>query len=226
MSVEESHPPHKESPISLLLVDDELFVRRVLKAYFGTSPNIEIVGEASSGAEALEVLKKTTVDIVLMDLQMPDMGGIECTDKIVSLYPSIRVLVVTGHISDSYLTSALIAGASGYIVKDAEPEAIIEAVLEVSRGGNPLDPQVASLLVKKIRNLDFDKSNNIPKVELTEREREVLTQLCLGENTKEISMTLFISEATVKHHLTNLMRKFQVRDRVQLVISAIKGQYV
>ena len=204
MSVEESHPPHKESPISLLLVDDELFVRRVLKAYFGTSPNIEI----------------------LMDLQMPDMGGIECTEKIVSLYPSIRVLVVTGHISDSYLTSALIAGASGYIVKDAEPEAIIEAVLEVSRGGNPLDPQVASLLVKKIRNLDFDKSNNIPKVELTEREREVLTQLCLGENTKEISMTLFISEATVKHHLTNLMRKFQVRDRVQLVISAIKGQYV
>lgn len=226
MSIEETHPSYKKSPISLLLVDDELFVRRVLKAYFGTAPDIDIVGEATSGVEALEILKTTTADIVLMDLQMPDMGGIECTEKIVSLYPDTRVLVVTGHISDSYLTSALIAGASGYLVKDAEPEAIIEAVLEVARGGNPLDPQVTSLLVKKIKNLDSDKLNNIPKVELTEREQEVLTQLCLGENTKEISMTLFVSEATVKHHLTNLMRKFQVRDRVQLVISAIKGQYV
>lgn len=226
MSIEEPHPSYKKSPISLLLVDDELFVRRVLKAYFGTAPDIDIVGEATSGVEALEILKTTTADIVLMDLQMPDMGGIECTEKIVSLYPDTRVLVVTGHISDSYLTSALIAGASGYLVKDAEPEAIIEAVLEVARGGNPLDPQVTSLLVKKIKNLDSDKLNNIPKVELTEREQEVLTQLCLGENTKEISMTLFVSEATVKHHLTNLMRKFQVRDRVQLVISAIKGQYV
>ncbi|HCN39816.1 response regulator transcription factor [Rothia sp. (in: high G+C Gram-positive bacteria)] len=213
--------------VSVVIVDDELFVRRALRAYLGMSSQITVVGEAKSGQEALELLKTISTDIVLMDLQMPDMDGIACTEKLVALYPEVKVLVITGHITDSYLTSALMAGASGYLVKDAEPGVIINAVLEVSQGGNPLDPQVASLLVERIRSSKPESDNqSIPQVDLTERERVVLNQLCLGKNTKEISLVLFVSEATVKHHLANLMRKFQVRDRVQLAICALKGKYV
>ena len=215
-----------KEPVSVLIVDDELFVRRVLRVYMGSSERIQVVGEAASGAEALQLLGRVSVDVVLMDLQMPQMDGIHCTRQIVAEHPETRVLVVTGHITDTYLTSALVAGASGYIVKDAEPEAMVSAVLEVASGGCPIDSHVAHLLVERIRSSDAPDSSQAEFPPLTDREHEVLERLCSGENTKEISSSLFISEATVKHHLANLMRKFQVRDRVQLVIYALKNHCI
>lgn len=208
-------------PISVVIVDDERFVRGALRTYLSQAPDLVVMDEGENGADAVRLAQELHPDVMLIDIQMPVMDGIAAIRQIVAEIPEIRILVVTGHISDVYLKAALIAGASGYVVKDAEPERIVAAVREVHAGDCPIDPAVTHLLVADVRRSRPATRVELA-VELSDREEDVLKLLCEGRSNSEIASSLFLSESTVKYHLVRLGRKFQARDRLQLVITALR----
>ena len=207
--------------INVVIVDDEKFVRGALRTYLSQVSDILVVAEGENGADAIRLAHEVHPDVILIDIQMPVMDGIAATRQIVADMPEIRILVVTGHISDIYLKAALIAGASGYVVKDAEPERIVTAVREVHAGDCPIDPAVTHVLVDDIRKT-LPKTKQTPSIELSDREEDVLKLLCEGQSNSEIASALYLSESTVKYHLVRLGRKFSARDRLQLVITALR----
>lgn len=207
--------------IDVVIVDDEKFVRGALRTYLSQATDISVVAEGENGAEAVALAQEHQPDVMLIDLQMPVMDGIAAIRRIVADLPEIKILVVTGHISDIYLKAALVAGASGYVVKDAEPERIVAAVREVDAGECPIDPAVTHLLISDIRNEGTAKLPE-PEIELSVREEAVLKLLCEGLSNSEIATRLYLSESTVKYHLVRLGRKFETRDRLQLVIAALR----
>lgn len=213
-------PPADHRTITVGIIDDEKFARQALHAYLSTEDDIEVIGTGENGLAALELVSTLAPDVLLLDLQMPDLDGIEVTRQIIARNSNTRVIVVTAHISDRYVTPALIAGASGYIVKDSEPQRVVNAVREVMDGGCSIDAQITRHLVDAVgrHNPAIDPQD----VELTAREEEVLAQLCAGHNNSEIAASLFLSESTVKYYLANLMQKFGSRDRVQLVVRAFR----
>lgn len=207
--------------INVIIVDDEKFVRGALRTYLSQASDIVVVAEGENGADAVRLAHEIHPDVILIDIQMPVMDGIAAVRQIVAELPEIRILVVTGHISDIYLKAALIAGASGYVVKDAEPERIVTAVREVHAGDCPIDPAVTHVLVDDIRKA-LPESRKAANIELSDREEDVLKLLCEGQSNSEIAATLYLSESTVKYHLVRLGRKFSARDRLQLVITALR----
>lgn len=211
--------------INVVIVDDEKFVRGALRTYLSQTEDVVVVAEGENGQEAIALVREHHPDVLIIDVQMPVMDGVAAIRHIVAEMPEIRILVVTGHVSDIYLKAALIAGASGYVVKDAEPGRIVAAVREVDAGDCPIDPAVAHLLVEDLRG-----SRPAPgpeaAVDLSEREENVLKLLCDGLSNSEIAASLFLSESTVKYHLVRLGRKFQTRDRLQLVITALRSGLV
>lgn len=208
--------------IDVVIVDDEKFVRGALRTYLSQAADVSVVAEGENGAEAVSLAHEHQPDVMLIDLQMPVMDGIAAIRQIVAELPEIKILVVTGHISDIYLKAALLAGASGYVVKDAEPERIVDAVREVDAGECPIDPAVTHLLIADVRNELTAKQQLEQELDLSEREEAVLKLLCEGLSNSEIAARLYLSESTVKYHLVRLGRKFQARDRLQLVISALR----
>ncbi len=207
--------------IDVVIVDDEKFVRGALRTYLSQAPDVAVVAEGVNGAEAVTLAHEHQPDVMIIDIQMPVMDGIAAIRRIVAELPEIRILVVTGHISDRYLKAALIAGASGYVVKDAEPERIISAVRQVNAGDCPIDAAVTHLLVADVRN-SLPGTAVRPDLDLSAREEDVLRLLCEGLSNSEIAATLFLSESTVKYHLVRLGRKFNARDRLQLVVTALR----
>lgn len=207
--------------IDVVIVDDEKFVRGALRTYLSQVPDIVVLAEGENGADAVRLAHEIRPHVMLIDIQMPVMDGITAIRQIVAELPEIRILVVTGHISDIYLKAALIAGASGYVVKDAEPERIVTAVREVHAGDCPIDPAVTHVLVDDIRKT-LPEGRQAAKVELSDREEDVLKLLCEGRSNSEIASALYLSESTVKYHLVRLGRKFSARDRLQLVITALR----
>lgn len=207
--------------IDVVIVDDEKFVRGALRTYLSQVPDIVVLAEGENGADAVRLAHEIRPQVMLIDIQMPVMDGITAIRQIVAELPEIRILVVTGHISDIYLKAALIAGASGYVVKDAEPERIVTAVREVHAGDCPIDPAVTHVLVDDIRKT-LPEGRQAAKVELSDREEDVLKLLCEGRSNSEIASALYLSESTVKYHLVRLGRKFSARDRLQLVITALR----
>lgn len=208
--------------IEVVIVDDEKFVRGALRTYLSQTQDVVVVGEGENGLDAIRLVRELHPQVILIDIQMPGMDGITAIGHLVEEFPEIRILVVTGHVEDGHLKSALMAGASGYVVKDAEPERIIAAVREVHAGECPIDPAVTHLLVADVRKSRPAKSEH-PEVELSEREEGVLKLLCEGKSNSEIASALYLSESTVKYHLVRLGRKFSARDRLQLVISALRS---
>lgn len=210
--------------IDVVIVDDEKFVRGALRTYLSHVADISVVAEGANGAEAVALAHKHQPDVMLIDLQMPVMDGIAAIREIVVQLPEVKILVVTGHISDIYLKAALVAGASGYVVKDAEPDRIVAAVREVDAGECPIDPAVTHLLIADVRNdRPATPAKHLePEIELSEREEAVLKLLCDGLSNSEIASKLFLSESTIKYHLVRLGRKFNARDRLQLVITALR----
>ncbi|MFC8303498.1 response regulator [Specibacter sp. NPDC057265] len=211
--------------INVVIVDDEKFVRGALRTYLSQTQDVVVIAEGENGQEAIDLVRQHRPDVLIIDVQMPVMDGVAAIRHIVAEFPETRILVVTGHISDVYLKAALIAGASGYVVKDAEPGRIVTAVREVNAGDCPIDPAVAHLLVADIRG-SRPAAGPDTTTELSEREENVLKLLCEGLSNSEIAAALFLSESTVKYHLVRLGRKFNTRDRLQLVVTALRSGLV
>lgn len=199
--------------IKLVVSDDHPVVRSGLRGMLDSQPDFEVVAEASTGAEAVELTGRHVPDVVLMDVRMPEMDGVTATEKIKTDYPSTEVLILTTYDSDADILRAVEKGATGYLLKDAPHEQIFEAVRSAAKGDSPLSPAVASRLVGRLRTSPDD---------LSEREVEILQSLAEGQNNGEIAEKLWISEATVKSHLNRAYQKLGVTDRTGAVVAALK----
>lgn len=199
------------SSIRLLVVDDHPPMRFGLVALVRSQPDMEVIAEAADGEEAVEVYTDVRPDVVLMDLRMPGMGGVEAILAIRKEDPEARIIVLSTYDMDEDIHRAIQSGAKSYLLKDMSTEEVAETIREVYQGGTSLPRQVAERL-----------SQRLQRQSLTEREREVLTALVKGRSNKEISSSLHISEDTVKSHLKTLFTKLQVRDRTEAAVAAIR----
>ncbi|MFD8990359.1 response regulator [Streptomyces goshikiensis] len=209
-------------PVRVLLVDDQPLVRSGLRMLMAHHPDLEVVGEASTGAEAVRLAGEIDPDVVVMDIRMPGMDGIEATRLITAGPAASRVLVLTTFDEDDHVYGALRAGASGFVVKDMELDDILAAVRVVAAGDALIAPGVTRRLIAEFASRPASAPARSPRpVEgITEREREVLTLVGRGRSNTEIAEDLFITVATAKSHVSRLLTKLDARDRVQLVITA------
>ncbi|KAA3665173.1 MAG: DNA-binding response regulator [Chloroflexi bacterium] len=213
------------SKIRLLLVDDHAVVRSGLRMLLEAQPDMEIVGEATSGSEAVHMVQREKPDVVLMDVQMPGSNGIDATKQIKRVMPETAVLTLTMYENEQYFLEMLKAGASGYVPKRAAPDELVDAIRTVYGGDVFLHPSMANMLVQNYLGTEDSKSK--PKEEdeldkLTPREREVLIQIAEGLTNAEIAKKLCISVKTVDRHRENMMQKLNIHNRIDLVKFAIK----
>lgn len=206
--------------VRIVLVDDQPLYREGLAAVLASDPELKVVGEAGDGNEALRVCERERPDVVLMDLGMPSLGGAAATSKLKVLCPKARVLVLTTFDDDDSVFEALRAGAVGYLLKDANGERLKEAVRAAARGESFLAPQVASRVLAELARLRAQPHAAVRPSPFTERESEVLALLARGASNKEIAAALFISEGTVKNHVTSIFGKLGVTDRTQAALKA------
>ena len=210
------------SPIRVLLVDDQSLVRSGFRMLIESEDDMQVVGEASDGAAALQALRTVAADVVLMDIRMPVMDGVEATRRIVAAGLPSRVLVLTTFDLDEYVFAALKAGASGFLLKDARPDDLLSAIRNVAAGEAVVAPSATKRLLDHIVPI----LPNSPGAEderlglLTDREREVLVEIAHGATNAEISANLYMAEGTVKTHIGRLLSKLRCRDRVGLVLFA------
>jgi DNA-binding NarL/FixJ family response regulator len=199
--------------IRLVIADDHLVVRAGLRAMLGAEPGFDVVGEATTGAQAIDVADRLCPDVVLMDLRMPEIDGVAATVRIRERHPNVHVLVLTTYDTDADILKAIEAGATGYLLKDATRDELVRAVRAAATGASVLTPAVASRLMDRLR---------APRQEaLSAREIEILEHVARGRTNKEIAAALFISEATVKTHLLHIFAKLDVQDRTQAVTVAL-----
>lgn len=215
----------------MLVADDQQLMRTALAHFVSTADDMETVGTAADGVEAVDRALELRPDVVLMDMQMPRQDGVAATAAIVSQAPEIRVLAITTFSSEAYLVPALRAGASGYLVKDAPPEEVIDAVRRAHRGDSVFSPRITRELIETITEQHEKQADAAPlalteQETLTARELEVVVQLAKGFSNAEIASALFLAEATVKSHLGKIMDKWQARDRVQVLIKASRAGLV
>jgi NarL family two-component system response regulator LiaR len=208
-------------PIQVLLIDDHAVVRRGLSAFLSTYSEIAVVGEASSGAEGIELASRLLPDVVLMDLLMPEMDGIEATRRIRAAVPSAQVIVLTSYSEDERIFPAIKAGALSYLLKDVKPDDLVRAIKAARRGEATLHPSVAARLMRELTD-----ARSSPLDELTEREREVLTYIAQGMSNAEIAARLNIGERTVKTHVSNILSKLHLQDRTQAALLALRERLV
>jgi DNA-binding NarL/FixJ family response regulator len=205
--------------ISILLVDDQNLIRQGLKALLELETDLEIVGEAENGAIAIDRVKELQPNVVLMDIRMPVMDGVTATKQICSKFPNVNILVLTTFDDDIYVAAAIKNGAKGYLLKDTPSEEIAAAIRAVALGYTHLAPG----MIDKIMSAHVDKNAaTLPPelAELTPRELEILKLIAVGSNNREIAGQLYISEGTVKNHVTNILTRLNVRDRTQAAILA------
>ncbi|MBM7097437.1 response regulator transcription factor [Bacillus sp. H-16] len=207
--------------MKVMIVDDHLVVRKGLCYFFKQEASVEITAEAGTGEEAMKILSEgTKPDLILLDLSMPGIGGVEVTSFVKKQYPSVKVLVLTSFEDEDHVISAVQAGADGYCLKDTDPEELLKAIQRVVKGSKNIDPKVAGHLFQHVHH---EKSDEVIAVQsLTRREREVLIEIARGKNNREIAATLFITEKTVKTHITNLFAKLAVEDRTKAALLAIR----
>lgn len=205
--------------IKLLLVEDHHIVRRGLAFFLKTKQEFEIIGEAENGEEAVAFVQKERPDVVLMDVSMPKMDGIETTKKLKTYDDTIKVLILSSFSEQDYVLPALEAGADGYQLKEVQPDQLVASIIAVYQGNANFHPKVTpALLGRSI--LKEEKVDHLS--ELTKREREVLREIAKGRSNKEIAAELHIKEQTVKTHVSNILAKLQVEDRTQAALYAVK----
>ena len=209
--------------IRVLLVDDQGLFREALATLLGLHSQLEIVGEAGDGEAGVALAQTLRPDVVLMDLRMPGMSGVEATRRLRSLVPEARVLVLTTFEDDDEVLAAIDAGAAGYMLKASPAEKLVEAICTVMRGGSPLEPSVASKVMAELARLSRRQSEERCQRladPLSARELEVLRALCEGLSNKEIAAKLGLTEGTVKNHMTQVLSKLGVLDRTQAALRA------
>lgn len=211
--------------IKVLVVDDHPLIRQGLCKVLELEEKINVVGEAGDGSEALEKVRALQPDVILMDINMPDVNGIEAIGLIKKEFPRAKIIMLTIHDDDEYVLETMKTGAAGYVLKDVEPRNLIEAIRVVHKGGSYIHPTIAAKLMGEINRLSVKKSEPL-REELTRRELEVLNCLAKGYSNREIAKELYISEKTVKNHISNIFHKLNVSDRTQALIQALKLKLV
>lgn len=213
--------------LKILVVDDQTLMRQAMASFVNFESDMTVVGQATNGSEAINMASELKPDVILMDLQMPILNGIDATEKITSILPHTKILAVTTFHSEDYVIPALKAGASGYVVKDSEPEDIISAVRSVHEGNSVMSPSIAKMLVDNLAGETAQQSmspeDSYDWEQLTSRERDVVRLLCDGYSNREIAAELFLSEPTVKTHVAHIAAKVEARDRLQIVVKAYRS---
>ena len=218
MSYKEEEIAQKENRISVLLVDDHPIVRNGVKSYLEVLDDMEVIGEASSGEEAIEFVKNNLPDVILMDLVMGGMNGVEATKIIKQIVPSTQVVVLTSHHDDSLVFPALKAGAISYVLKVISPEELANVIRMAAKGTAILSPQIAQMLMTEMHDRKDEERN--PFAQLTEREYEVLKLIAQGNSNAEIASHLYITDKTVKGYVSNILHKLHLADRTQAAVYA------
>lgn len=209
--------------IKILIADDHSMVREGLKQLIELEDDIEVIAQAGDGQEAIDKINEVHPDVVLLDINMPIMNGLEVLEKLNETHTDVNVLILTIHNEIEYLYRAVEIGVNGYVLKDSESDVLIKAIRSIYNGESYIQPNMASLLFKKI-NGELD--NQVKHSKLTKREVEVLKLITQGLLNKEIADQLCISEKTVKNHVSNIFKKIEVSDRTQAAVYAIKNNIV
>lgn len=225
--------------ISVVIVDDHQLFREGIKRILEMEPTFEVVGVGSNGEEACQLAESLKPDVFLMDINMPVMNGVEATERIKSISPESKIIILSIHDDENYVSQVIASGASGYLLKEMDSDAMIEAVQVVAGGAAYIHPKVTGKLINEYRRLStLQEEADVAQVEicdeaaqsrfssLTPREKEVLQLMAEGRSNKGIGDTLFISEKTVKNHVSSILQKLVVQDRTQAVVISIKNGWV
>ncbi|MGO9080495.1 MAG: response regulator [Streptosporangiaceae bacterium] len=222
--------PGRAEPIRTLIVDDHALFRRGLEMVLAAESDIELVGEASDGAEAVQKVGEVLPDIVLMDIRMPRSSGIEACRAMKDVVPSAKIVILTNSDEEEDLFEAIRAGASGYLLKDIPLDEVAGTVRAVHGGQSLINPSMAGKLLTEFAGLarrdTDDRAEEVPAPKLTEREMQVLKLIARGMNNRDIAKELFISENTVKNHVRNILEKLQIHSRMEAVMVAVREKLI
>ena len=215
------------NPYRIVLADDHAMFRRGVKRIIQENPDLEVIGEAADGLQLLEILKQSTPDMVVVDISMPNLRGLEATREIKMTFPQVKVIILTMHKDKEYLYHALSAGAEGYLLKEDADAELFSAIKTIRQGGTYISPLLASQMTDIFleRRRVREGQSKFPVEPLTIREREVIKLIAEGKSSKEIAALLFISSRTVQHHRANIMRKLSFKKTADLVKYAIQKGY-
>jgi NarL family two-component system response regulator LiaR len=207
------------NPIRVFIAEDHAIVRKGIRALLALEPDIEVVGEAANGREAVRGIESSRPDVVLMDLVMPEMDGIEAIQQVVARQPQARILVLTSFATDDKVFPAIKAGALGYLLKDSEPRDVVDAIRQVYRGESSLHPRIARKLMQELSHPPDQPPTPDP---LTEREMEVLRLVAQGKSNREIADDLTVTEGTVRVHVSSILSKLHLASRTQAALYALR----
>ena len=211
------------SKIKVIIADDHHVVRRGLLFFLNTQKDIEVIGEAANGKEVVKLVQELEPDVVLMDLSMPEMDGVMATKAIREMNELVKIIILTSYADQDHVIPAIRAGASGYQLKDIEPDELVETIHDVLKGESKLHAKVTSHVMTHLTMGATQESSKLS--DLTKREKDVLTELSKGKSNKEIASALFITEKTVKTHVSNILAKLQLADRTQAALYAVKNGF-
>ena len=207
--------------IRVLICDDQAIARHGLQMILASAPDLEVVGQAQDGQEAVELTAQLTPDVVLMDLKMPRMNGVQATRRIRSSDPDVQVLVLTTYDADEWVFDAIRAGAGGYILKDTPPEQLLSAIRDAAAGKTPVDPAVAGKLFKRVADKPVPQTDALVEP-LSDRELEIVRLMAGGLTNAEIGAALFLSEGTIRNYISTILGKLGAKDRTQAVVTATR----